>query len=97
MTAFRMAVTKHIRAINWRAASLLLVMALWWMTPAITLALPERVECGMECCVSIGYCCCATRFEQSGDDHEPHRETVVTRVEITQSCPSNCATLTASP
>jgi hypothetical protein len=103
-----MTIRKFIKAIDWRAINgraarafgLLLMMLLWWMTPVITLALPERVECGMECCVSIGHCCCATRFQRpdaDGGNHESHQEASITRVKFTQSCPPNCATLSSAP
>lgn len=94
---YRMAIRKCIQTINWRAAGVLFIVLLWWMTPAIALALPERIECGTECCLTAGHCCCLTRFDQSDEDHESHPETGIARVELGQTCPANCATLTAPP
>lgn len=95
-----MGIRKYIRAINWRAAKavgLLLMMLLWWMTPVIAWVMPERIECGMECCLNDGHCCCVTEFEQSGENHESHQNATITGVEITQGCPSNCATISVAP
>lgn len=95
-----MEIRKYIRRINWRAAKavgLLLMILLWWMTPVIASVLPERIECGMECCLNDGHCCCVTRFEPSDENHNSHRNASFTEAEITRSCPSNCAAPSIGP
>jgi hypothetical protein len=92
-----MRITKHIRAVDWRAMSALLMLLLWVMTPAIALALPERVECGMECCLSEGECCCASRFDLPDDDQHSHEQATISKVELSRGCPSQCASISSSP
>ncbi|MDX2032993.1 MAG: hypothetical protein SF339_20115 [Blastocatellia bacterium] len=92
-----MRISKHIRAIDWRAMSVLLMLLLWAMTPVIALELPERVDCGMACCLSEGECCCASRFDSPDDDQHLHEQATISKVELSRGCPSHCASISSSP
>lgn len=92
-----MSLKAYIRVFRAGAAGAMLALALWSALPALTLALPERVECGMACCLDAGHCCCATRLQAAEEAQPSSPEFVVERMEPASSCPANCATLSSAP
>ena len=65
--------------------------------PTIALALPEPVECGMECCLSIGECCCVVRPEPESDAERRDEPPAFTRSLREEHCSSKCAALSGAP
>ena len=64
------------------------------LTPAIKLALPEQVSCGMECCLEDGFCCCLLGFDGQHPDDTP----MLAQAKLSRACSPHCATApSASP
>jgi hypothetical protein len=72
-----------------------IIAALFLLTAAIAapaaLATQSADECGMNCCVKEGYCCCSphhARVKGQISDERPH----LSQPELARSCPESCAT-----
>ncbi|MFN7944644.1 MAG: hypothetical protein U0Z53_04790 [Blastocatellia bacterium] len=76
--------------VTWSALFALLLLS-GWLTPAVALALPAPVECGMECCLTSGHCCCLDRYNEHLKEH-PESEPNPQLIRFRESCPPGCAT-----
>jgi hypothetical protein len=77
--------------------------------PAVKLMWPEKVTCGMACCLESGVCYCNSgshsrlreeshghsEGEESPDELDASRHVEIAAVTITSSCPAQCAQLPA--
>lgn len=85
------------------ALSLLLLFLSGWLMAPVKLALPEPVTCGMECCLTQGYCSCKLHHAaSSGHEGHNHSEDKVSgddqmtqaveidTLAISAPCPSPC-------
>ena len=80
-----------------RAAAAVLALVLGWLAVPLTLAAWEPDVCEMECCVTAGHCCCATRHAYvAGRLPEPGEVTINFETELTAPCPATCAGATSS-
>ena len=74
-------------------ASVLLLLVVCHVAPAVALMRPPPITCGMECCIQSGVECCLARDKHNGAQHESD---TVLRTAIGSPCPSQCAMVPAS-
>jgi hypothetical protein len=80
-----------------RAAAAVLVLALGFLAPPISLAGSEPDVCEMECCVEEGHCCCAAHHAYvAGQLPKPGEVSLGSGTELTAPCPANCAGASSS-
>src|SRR5438876_2149581 len=92
------ATTRQLAFRLWAVGALLIFFSGWLAVP-VAFALPEPVECGMQCCIMSGHCCCfasrqAARHEGHAHGQQSEQEPIFDRV--SQSCQPGCATLPSS-
>lgn len=75
-----------------RAAVAALALALGWISAPLSLAAWEPDVCEMECCISEGHCCCATRRTYvKGREPKPGDVSLTIETTLTNRCPAGCA------
>lgn len=77
--------------IGGRAIFALLLLLAGWLAPALTLAGPVPVECGMSCCLTSGHCCCLDRLREH-ERENPDADDPPQLARARENCPPGCAT-----
>ncbi|HKX33082.1 MAG TPA: hypothetical protein VJ302_35705 [Blastocatellia bacterium] len=78
-----------------RAAAIMLLLALGWLSAPASLAAWEPDVCEMECCIAEGHCCCATRHAYvKGREPKPGEINLGTESSLSVPCPAVCASST---